>query len=200
MMNDEQNKKLAVKDLIALGVLNAVFIVIFSIVGMILGMFPVTYLVMPALVAIPLGVVFMLLVAKVAKRGAFLVSGILQGIVFLLLGIYWPLITAIIIAALAGEILVQGEYQNFKRIASGYMLLILGYAFGSFSPMVFFADSYRTMAVGRGYDEGYINQLITLLNGPVLAAILAVSAAGALAGAYFGRKVLKKHFIKAGIV
>lgn len=199
-MDEEQNKKLAVKDLIALGVLNAVFIVIFSIVGLILGMFPVTYLVMPALAAIPLGVVFMLLVAKVAKRGAFLISGILQGIVFLLLGIYWPLITAIIIAALAGEILVQGEYQNFKRIAAGYMLLILGYAFGSFSPMVFFAEAYRTMAVGRGYDEGYINQLITLLNGSLLAGILAVSAAGGLAGAYFGRRVLKKHFIKAGIV
>lgn len=199
-MDNEQDKKLKVKDLIALGVLNAVFIVTFSVMGMILGMFPLTYLIMPALVAVPLGVVFMLLVAKVAKKGAFFISGILQGIVFLLLGIYWPLITAIVAASLAGEILVQGDYQNFKRIAAGYMLLILGYAFGSFSPVVFFAEAYRTMAVGRGYDEGYINQLIALLNGPVLVAILAVSAAGALAGAYFGRRVLKKHFVKAGIV
>lgn len=199
-MDNEQDKKLKVKDLIALGVLNAVFIVTFSVMGMILGMFPLTYLIMPALVAVPLGVVFMLLVAKVAKKGAFFISGILQGIVFLLLGIYWPLITAIVAASLAGEILVQGDYQNFKRIAAGYMLLILGYAFGSFSPVVFFAEAYRTMAVGRGYDEGYINQLIVLLNGPVLAGILAVSAAGALAGAYFGRRVLKKHFVKAGIV
>jgi energy-coupling factor transport system substrate-specific component len=125
-MYEQENNKLSVKDLITLGVLNAVFIFIFSIFGMVLGMLPVTYLFMPAVVAVPLGAVFMLLMAKVAKTGAFLISGILQGAVCLFLGVYWPVITAIIIAALIGEVIVQGSYKSFKRIATGYAVLICG--------------------------------------------------------------------------
>jgi energy-coupling factor transport system substrate-specific component len=195
-----KQNKLQVKELITLGVLNAVFIVIFSIVGIVLGMFPVTYLFMPAVVAVPLGVVFMLLMAKVAKTGAFLISGILQGAVLLLLGVYWPVITTIVIAAMIGELIVQGAYKSFKRIATGYAALICGYSLGSFAPLVFFADAYKAMAVGRGYDEGYINKLIELLNGPVLLGILVVSIAGALLGAFLGKRIMKKHFVKAGIV
>lgn len=199
-MEEERKRKLQVKDFIALGVLNAVFVAIFSVAGLTLGMIPAMCLVMPALAALPLGVVFMLLVAKVAKQGVFFISGMLQGLVFLLLGRYWPVIVSIVAMALIGEILVGGRYQSSRRVAAGYVLLMLGYALGSFAPMVFFAQAYRTMAVAQGYDAGYIDQLLALLNGPVLAAILAVTAAGGAVGAYFGRRVLKKHFIKAGIV
>lgn len=196
----EGKEKLQVKDLITLGVLNAVFIVIFTVVGMTLGMFPATYLFMPAVAAVPLGVVFMLLMVKVAKTGTFLVSGILQGTVLLLLGIYWPLVIAIIIASMIGEIITYGSYKSFRRITTGYAVLIGSYSLGSFAPLVFFADAYRAMAVSRGYDAGYINTFIELLNGPLLAGVVAVSIAGALVGAVFGKRILKKHFVKAGIV
>lgn len=194
------NNRLQVKDLVTLGVLTTVFIVIFAVGGMLLGVLPVTYLFMPAAVAVPLGTVFMLLMAKVAKTGTFLLSGILQGTVLLLLGVYWPVVLAIIIAALLGEIIIGGSYKSFRRIAVGYAVLICGYSLGSFVPLVFFADSYRVMAVNRGYEAAYIDKLIELLNGPVLAGVLAVSITCALMGAFLGRRILKKHFEKAGIV
>lgn len=196
----DRKAKLQVKDLITLGVLNAVFIVIFSVIGIVLGMFPVTYLIMPAIVAVPLGVVFMLLLTKVAKTGTFFISGILQGTVLLILGVYWPVVTAVVSAALLGEFIVQGKYSRFKRIAAGYAVFICGYSLGSFAPLVFFAEAYRAMAVSRGYDAGYINKLIELLNGPVLLGILAMSALGALLGALLGKRIMSKHFAKAGIV
>ncbi|QDR79889.1 MptD family putative ECF transporter S component [Sporomusa termitida] len=197
---DGKDKKMQIKDMVVLGVLNAVFIIIFLIIVMVLGMIPVTSIFAPAIAAIPLGAVFLLLIVKVSKIGAFLISGILQGTVFLLFGVSWPLVSAIVIAAVLGEIIVWGNYKNLKRIASGYAVLICGYSFGSFAPMVFFADAYKVMAVSRGYDESYVNAIIALLNGPVFFWILTASAAGAFLGALFGRRVLKKHFIQAGIV
>lgn len=192
--------RLEVKDLITLGVLTTVFIVFFAIGGMTLGVFPATYLLMPAVMAVPLGTVFMLLMAKIAKTGTFLLSGVLQGIVLLLLGVYWPVLIAVMIAAILGEIIIWGLYKSFKRIAISYAVLISGYSLGSFIPLVFFADSYKVMALNRGYEAAYIDKLIALLSGPVLAGVLAVSVAGALLGAALGKKILKKHFIKAGII
>ncbi len=195
-----QNNKLQVRDLIILGVLNAVFMVIMLIFAMVLGIIPLASIFVPAAAAIPLGVVFMLLMVKVAKTGTLLLSGILQGTVSLFMGISWPLITAIVISALLGELVIRGAYKNLKRIAISYAVLIGGYAVGSFAPLVFFADAYRAMATSRGYDEVYINKIIELLNGPVFAGILAVSIAGALLGALLGKRLLRKHFSKAGIV
>ncbi|UNC93102.1 MptD family putative ECF transporter S component [Candidatus Contubernalis alkaliaceticus] len=194
-------ERLQVRDLISLGVLNAVFIVIFFAIGMTLGMIPLTYIFMPAAAAVPLGVVFMLIVSKVPKKGAILISGIVQGAVFLLLGSYWPMVLAIMLAAAMGEFIAgSGVYKSFAKISSAYALLICGYFLGAFIPVVFFAERYREMTVGRGYEEAYIDSLISLLNAPLLLIIMGVSAVGAVLGAFLGKRILKKHFLKAGIV
>lgn len=199
-MNIQSSSKLHIKDFIALGVLNAVFTVLFILLTVIVGIFPVTGILAPAIAAIPLGVVFILLMIKVAKKGTLLVSGVLQAVILFLLSGSWTFVVAIISATLLGELIVWGAYKDLHRVTISYVVLICGYALGSFAPIVFFTESWRTASVANGYNASYVNAFTEILNGPILLGVLAVSALGALLGAILGKKMLKKHFVKAGVI
>lgn len=199
-MNIQSSSKMDVQDFITLGVLNAVFTVLFILLTVVVGIFPVTGIFAPAIAAIPLGVVFMLLMIKVAKKGALLVSGVLQAVILFLLSGAWTFVVAIISATLLGEFIVWGSYKDFHRVTISYAVLICGYALGSFAPIVFFTESWRTASVASGYNASYVNAFTEILNGPILLGVLAVSVVGALLGAILGKKILKKHFVKAGVI
>lgn len=200
MMNIQSNSKLQVKDFITLGVLNAVFTVLFIVLTIVIGVFPITGIFAPAIAAIPLGIVFTLLMIKVAKKGTLLVSGVLQAVILFLLSGSWTFVVAIISATLLGECIVWRSYKDLHRVTISYVILICGYALGSFAPIVFFTEAWRSASVASGYDASYVNAFTEILNGPVLLGILAVSAVGALLGAGLGKKMLKKHFEKAGVI
>ena len=66
------NKKLNAKDFILIGVLTALMWIICMIISTIMSVAgPVTNVFYPAVAAIPCGVVMMLLLAKVPKKGVF---------------------------------------------------------------------------------------------------------------------------------
>lgn len=199
-MNIQSSSKMQVKDFITLGVLNAVFTVLFILLTVVVGIFPVTGIFAPAIAAIPLGVVFMLLIIKVAKKGTLLVSGVLQAVILFLLSGSWTFVAAIILATLLGELIVWGSYKDLRRVTISYVVLICGYALGSFAPIVFFTESWRTASVASGYNASYVNAFTEILNGPILLGVLVASALGALLGAILGKKMLKKHFVKAGVI
>ncbi|MCM0760878.1 MptD family putative ECF transporter S component [Sporomusa sphaeroides DSM 2875] len=199
-MNIQSSSKMQVKDFITLGVLNAVFTVLFILLTVVVGIFPVTGIFAPAIAAIPLGVVFMLLMIKVAKKGTLLVSGVLQAVILFLLSGSWTFVVAIILATLLGELIVWGSYKDLHRVTISYAVLICGYALGSFAPIVFFTESWRTASVASGYNASYVNAFTEILNGPILLGVLVASALGALLGAILGKKMLKKHFVKAGVI
>ncbi len=198
-MNIQSGSKMQVKDFITLGVLNAVFTVLFILLTVVVGIVPVTGILAPAIAAIPLGVVFILLMIKVAKKGTLLVSGVLQAVILFLLSGAWTFVVAVIAATLLGELIVWGSYKDLHRVTISYIVLICGYALGSFAPIVFFTESWRADSVASGYNVSYVNAFTEILNGPILLGVLALSALGALLGAMLGKKMLKKHFVKAGV-
>lgn len=66
------NKKLNAKDFILIGVLTALMWIICMIISTVMSIAgPVTNVFYPAVVAIPNGIVMMLLLAKVPKKGVF---------------------------------------------------------------------------------------------------------------------------------
>lgn len=81
------SKKLNAKDFILIGVLTALMWIICMIISTIMSVTgPLTNVFYPAVTAIPNGIVMMLLLAKVPKKGVFTISGTIQGILFLLVG------------------------------------------------------------------------------------------------------------------
>ena len=80
-------QKLNAKDFILIGVLTALMWIICMIISTIMSVAgPVTNVFYPSVVAIPNGIVMMLLLAKVPKKGVFTICAAIQAILFLLVG------------------------------------------------------------------------------------------------------------------
>ena len=80
-------QKLNAKDFILIGILTALMWIICMIISTIMSVAgPVTNVFYPSVVAIPNGIVMMLLLAKVPKKGVFTICAAIQAILFLLVG------------------------------------------------------------------------------------------------------------------
>lgn len=84
------NNKLNAKDFILTGALTAVMWIICMVISTVMSLLgPVTNVFYPPVVAIPNGIVMMLLLAKVPKKGVLTICGTIQGLLFLLMGAFW---------------------------------------------------------------------------------------------------------------
>ena len=83
-------QKLNAKDFILIGILTALMWIICMIISTIMSVAgPVTNVFYPSVMAIPNGIVMMLLLAKVPKKGVFTICAAIQAILFLLVGAFW---------------------------------------------------------------------------------------------------------------
>ena len=85
--------------------------------------------------AIPLGIIFMLMYAKVNKAAAVLISGVLVG---LLVGMsFWLTGLVIALGALAGEVIWNvANRKRFATMAASFTSIMVGWYLGAFAPLV----------------------------------------------------------------
>ena len=178
------NKKLNAKDFILIGVLTALMWIICMIISTVMSIAgPVTNVFYPAVVAIPNGIVMMLLLAKVPKKGVFTICGTIQGILFLLVGGFWLIPVALIVGGVICDF--------FSGI----------FAFGAIvGPMSFLQDAFVGAMEKNNIAQEYIDGMISITSGFMPVVIIVAGLLGGLIGGYIGQKALKKHFIKAGLV
>jgi energy-coupling factor transport system substrate-specific component len=195
----KSDTRLNAKDLINIGLFTAIYFAIMFAVAC-LGYIPIF---MPALAALcPLvgGVPFMLLLTKVRKFGAMLIMIVILGIFYLALGTSpWTLPLGIVTGLIAEFIVRSGNYQSAKRAVVAYGVWCIA-IFGNFVPTFFMRDAYYEKMVSGGYGLEYADAYMRFLPdwiAPIL--IVACFVFGCL-GALLGRAILKKHFIRAGIV
>ena len=116
-------KNLNSKDLITIGIFNAVAIVLYISIGILTIPVPFLHIfcVQP-LAAILNGTVLLLLVFKVQKKGTFFISGLIQGAVFsLLMGLYASITICPLMGLLAD--LICGQFKSKFRLITGYSIL-----------------------------------------------------------------------------
>ena len=70
----EQINKLKVRDFVLIGVLSAVSVALFFVLGSIIGSTPIGWLFTYAILAVPLGIIYMLLYSKVRKNFVVLIA------------------------------------------------------------------------------------------------------------------------------
>lgn len=118
------NKKLNAKDFILIGVLTALMWIICMIISTIMSVAgPVTNVFYPAVAAIPSGVVMMLLLAKVPKKGVFAISAAIQEILFLLVGGFWTIPIALIIGGLLCDFAIMSRGDiSMRSMAVAYSI------------------------------------------------------------------------------
>lgn len=117
-------QKLNAKDFILIGVLTALMWIICMIISTIMSVAgPVTNVFYPSVVAIPNGIVMMLLLAKVPKKGVFIICAAIQAILFLLVGAFWFIPIGLIIGGVICDFLVMSRNEiTMKSMMTAYAL------------------------------------------------------------------------------
>ena len=167
-------QKLNAKDFILIGVLTALMWIICMIISTIMSVAgPVTNVFYPSVVAIPNGIVMMLLLAKVPKK----IGGVIC------------------------DFLVMGRKEiTMKSMTVAYALFSAIFAFSAICPIKFLQSAFVGAMEKNNIAQEYIDGMLNITSVPMLVVIVAAGLVGGLIGAVIGQKALKKHFIKAGLV
>ena len=192
-----KEKKLKIKDLVTIGVFAVIYLVIMFSVGMI-GVIPILFLVYPTILGIVSGTVVMLFMAKVQKPWALLIFGMLTPIFMMVEGHTYILVMHAFVVILIAELIRRaGNYNSFKYNMLSFAIFNT-WICGSLMQMLWAREKYIEMTMMMGNE--YVEALERLVTYPHMALVYIGAILGGLIGANIGRILLKKHFIKAGIV
>ena len=86
------SKKLETRDFISVGIFSLIYAVVAFVIGGAAQMTPVTFPFMPMIVALFTGTVFMLYVAKIPRKGALSILGVIAAILLFVTLITLPVI------------------------------------------------------------------------------------------------------------
>ncbi len=189
--------KLKVKDLVTIGVFTVIYFVLMFSVGMI-GLVPILFLVYPTILGLVTGTPIMLFMAKVRKPWALFILGMISPLVMFAMGHTYVLPTISLIVMLLAELIRRkGGYKSFKYEMISFAVFNT-WICGSLMQMLLAKKKYIELSMMMGKD--YVQTLERLITYPNMVLVYIGAVLGGIGGAYIGRKILKKHFIKAGIV
>lgn len=191
-----KNEKLKVKDLVTIGIFAVIYFIVMFGVGMI-GMIPILFLIYPTILGIVSGVIVMLFMAKEQKPWALFIFGMLTPLVMFAMGhTYVVPVHALVVMLIAEFVRRGGNYRSFKYNAIAFGIFNM-WICGSLMQMLLAKEKYLEMCAMMGSD--YTQALEKLITYPHMAMVYAGAFIGGIVGAWIGRAMLKKHFIKAGI-
>lgn len=207
MMNSSSTQtqaahKLNIPDLISIGVFTAIYFVLvtiatFASAAIIPGF---SNVILPAAAALISGCVYMLMAAKLQKFGGITVMGLVMGLFFFVSGHFVLSFAANIVCGIAADLVARaGKYKSKKGLLLSYIIFSYGLT-GPVLPLWFMKSAYVANLEGRGKDAAYIDALFANINMTTFVICLVAILVCAVLGGLFGQKMLKKHFVKAGIV
>ncbi|HAU51460.1 MAG TPA: hypothetical protein DEG74_06185 [Clostridiales bacterium] len=194
------SKKLVAKDFITVGIFTAILIVVEFLCGLLGYIHP--YIVASYVVMIPLvgAIPMMLFYTKVEKFGMITIMSVLIAIIMFVLGMGYLGAPLIIAAGVIADLIAKsGNYKSFKKtiLSNGVFSL---WICANYFPVIVTADSYRKDLIEEGYSTEYCDNLFGAINGKTIAILLILCFVFGCIGAVIGKKAVKKHFEKAGIV
>ena len=194
----EKKKKMSVKELIQAGAFDAIFVVVFVIIGVVCGITPVTFAFAGMIAAVILGPVYVLYALKVQRRWTIFILSIFLGLVSSSSFIY-PLIISVILGMIAELILGERSTMTKARIMISHAVFACMYS-GPIMGILFAKDKFLTSTASY-YGDEYVEKFSKIFENPWIYVILiGGSLLLGIGGALFGELLLKKHFKKAGIV
>ena len=196
----DKSKKLTAKDFITVGIFTAILFVIEMAVGMTGYIHP--YIVASYVVLLPLvsGIPMMLYYTKVEKFGMLTIMSVLMAIIMFVTGMGYLGAPLIILTGLIADLIAKsGGYKSYKKtvISNAFMSL---WVCANYFPILVTADSYRKSLIEGGFSEDYADSLFRAVNPKTIGILVIVCFIFGIIGAVLGKKVVRKHFEKAGIV
>lgn len=196
MNTDKKNpNRLNVRDIITMAVS---YVLIFAIyfLGSPIGFNPNTYIFIWAICSILWGTIFLLMYTKVNKNNVPLIFGIAVGL--FMLSYHWIVSAAIILGGIIAEIIWRKfDKKSVKTMGIVFTVQILFWQIGATLPIMFMLDKIKNKSPEYGELFNSVNQATTPLMEILALALVVVCCA---IGVWIGKKILRKHFEKAGII
>ncbi|PIE97903.1 MAG: hypothetical protein CR988_05930 [Treponema sp.] len=192
--------KLKVKDLVLIGVFFLIYYALMWIVGL-MCIIPILFLCFPAALGIAAGPTSMLFMAKVPKRWALFIFGILPHLLNVAMG-YHPilLLIALVFIGIAEFINQKSGFKSFKYSAISYALIPASMSVATMQILIV-RDYYKEICNRMGeIGPDFFAKFDAIISWPVVGLVIIGGFLGGIIGAFIGKLMLKKHFEKAGIV
>ena len=194
----QSKTRLEVRDLVTIGVFGVIYFVCMFAVGM-MGVVPILYLLYPMVFGVVGGPIVLLFMAKVQKPWALVIFGMITPIIMFLFG-HTLLVpgVALVTILVAEGIRRIGKYRSLRYNMLAYVVMATILC-SSLLQMLVMKERYLQLTeaeMGREYTEA-LEKLISVRN---MGLVYLGAVLGGIVGAFLGRKLLKKHFEKAGIV
>lgn len=194
----EEKNKLTGKDLINVGIYTAMTLAIFFVFGLLTALpflYPFLLFIWPLVCGVPM----MLYYTKIKKFGMLTITGIICGVFFFLIGYTWiGFIGWVLGGILADLVLKMGNRQSFKTTLLSYGCFSLG-IMGCPANLWLAGQSYWDN-IRSSMGDQFTETLKAVMPFWMLYAGFVILFVGGICGGLLGRKMLKKHFERAGIV
>ena len=194
----KKENKLQVKDLMTVGIFATIYIVVKIIVGF-LGVVPIVCVILPMLTSLVCGTIYMLFMTKVEKFGMLTLLATVVGGIMTIAGYGWPTVVISVVCGLIADLISKnGSYKKFSSILIGYCVFSQ-WGIAPLLPVWMQGDQYfleLSQTMGEAFAESY-RALTPVWIIPVLMVGIAVAS---VLGGILGRKIMKKHFERSGII
>lgn len=187
---------LKMKDIATIGIFGAILYVVTMIVGAVTGMEMTIYMFSCSFVALFSAPFYMLIMGKVQKKGAVIMTCSVVGVLWALFGGIFILIWMVILGIIGEVIASKTQYQNYKVLTATFVLYVTAYYLGALAPLYYYSSYYYSHGYSEEATQGLINAAHTTAAYVAIPAMLIVS----VLAAFIAKKILHKHFEKAGII
>lgn len=193
-----KQNKMNVKDLINTG-LFTVLIGLATMITSFVGLLPFLMPFIPVFVGLVTGPIFMLYATKIKKPGMFFICEFLCGCLFGLTGHGLWTILSYSVGGLIGELFLKKSSYNSINGARLAISLASISCFGQMLPMYISRAAYEQTLIEQ-YGAEFAEQCLKWMPMWSFFPILLLAIVFTFIGCTFGIKMLKKHFVKAGMV
>ncbi len=195
------NNKLKARDFINIGIFTVIFIILFMVFILASGIVVVTWPFGVAAAGLVLAPIYMLLVTKCPKPGTAFILFTIHGFMLFIMGSGWPIGLAALTGGLIIEIITRGKNKTNLTLQSiSYSLAMVSIALGTLVPMFTMKDFVKNQAAGNAVQDEYMLQILDFLTGPVFVIAIIATFVLSLVGTFIAKLILKKHFVKAGLI
>lgn len=194
----DESRVLAPKDLITVGIFTAVYFVVFFSFGMLGFLGPAVHAAAMVLGTLANGIVFALYATRIRKPGMVLLTALVSALLMVLTGHAWTtLLTALFFGCLAELTLFLGSYRSARASVIAYAVFSM-WSCGIILPLYYQHDAY-VAKIADQMDPDYARAWAALFSPGFLVLIMILVFIGSCLGGLLGQKMLRKHFIRAGI-
>lgn len=190
-------QKMKLKDVIFIAVFSVLFFVVMLVAVALLGSTPVTFFFTHGAGAVPCGIIYMYVRAKVPRKGSVLLMCTLVALIAFGLGITWPSALGLFIGGVLAELLsAVGKYVSRLWNLLGYIVFICGFWLGQAFYMIFGTKMFMNSMVRQGTDLEFAQSLVDFVSGKMFVICLLATIILAAIGGFLGYFLFKKHFSK----